>query len=383
MLAWPVLEAWRRRGRLAGVTATLTALCALAVILTALSSGLWAGATSAIGGSSAQQFVFSANSLDSFARSRLPLADAARVARLPGVAAVGALGTLTTVMTLPHGTADVAVIGTLPGRPGAPTSVGSGRLPGPGTGTGTDSADANSAVVDGSLRADGVQIGSLLRTTAGGPALRVTGFVSGRQYELLPTVWTSLTAWQALTAAAQPETRSTTPDAQVLTVRLAPHAKPAAVQQEISSLLGAAVVTVTRSQAMLAIPGAAAMRTTISELIAAALIVATGVTALFSALYVTERRAELGRLRALGASARRLALGMLIQAWAPAICATALAYLLAELLIAVAPPAFPVGLPIPDAAGLGALIALAATVGALVPAARIARIDPATSLEEL
>ncbi|HEY3869759.1 MAG TPA: ABC transporter permease, partial [Actinocrinis sp.] len=184
-------------------------------------------------------------------------------------------------------------------------------------------------------------------------------------------------------AAAQPETRSTTPDAQVLTVRLAPHAKPAAVQQEISSLLGAAVVTVTRSQAMLAIPGAAAMRTTISELIAAALIVATGVTALFSALYVTERRAELGRLRALGASARRLALGMLIQAWAPAICATALAYLLAELLIAVAPPAFPVGLPIPDAAGLGALIALAATVGALVPAARIARIDPATSLEEL
>ncbi|HEY3869193.1 MAG TPA: hypothetical protein VGM10_12615, partial [Actinocrinis sp.] len=305
MLAWPVLEAWRRRGRLAGVTATLTALCALAVILTALSSGLWAGATSAIGGSSAQQFVFSANSLDSFARSRLPLADAARVARLPGVAAVGALGTLTTVMTLPHGTADVAVIGTLPGRPGAPTSVDSGRLPGPGTGTGTgtDSADANSAVVDGSLRADGVQIGSLLRTTAGGPALRVTGFVSGRQYELLPTVWTSLTAWQALTAAAQPETRTTTPDAQVLTIRLSQNAQPAAVQQEISSLLGATVVTVTRSQAMLAIPGAAAMRTTISELIAAAPIVATGVTALFSALYVTERRAELGRLRALGASA--------------------------------------------------------------------------------
>jgi putative ABC transport system permease protein len=369
MPAWPVLEAWRRRGRLVGVCATLTALCALAIILTALSSGLWAGATGAIGGSSAQQFVFSSDSLDSFARSRLPLADAARVGRLPGVAAVGAIGTLTTVMTLPHGSADVAVIGTLPGRPGAPASLLSGRLPG-----------VDGAVVDGALRADGVQVGSLLRATAGGPALRVTGFLSGRQFELLPTVWTSLAAWQELTAAAQPETRSTIPAAQVLTVQLAPGAQPAAVQREIDGLLGASVVT--RGQAMLAIPGAAAMRSTIAELIAATLIVATGVTALFSALYVTERRGELMRMRALGASARRLALGLLVQAWVPAVCATVVAYLLAEALIAAAPPQFPVALPLPDVAGLGALIALAATLGALIPSARIARIDPASSLEE-
>lgn len=371
MLPWPVLEAWRRRGRMVGVCVTLSALCALAVILTALSSGLWAGATSAIGGSSAQQFVFSADSLDSFARSRLPLADASRVARLPGIAAVGALGTLTTVMALPHGMADVAVIGTLPGRPGAPVSVVSGRLPGPG---------AYDAVVDGALRADGVQIGSLLRATAGGPALRVTGFVTGRQFDLLPTVWTSLSAWQALTAAAQPETRSTVPVTQVFTVRLAAGAQPAVVQREISSLLGAAVVT--RGQAMLAIPGAAAMRSTIAELIAATLIVTVAVTALFSALYVTERRGELGRLRALGASTRRLAFGLLVQALAPAVCATVVGYLLAEALIAVAPPRFPVALPSTDAAGLGALIALAAALGALIPAARIARIDPATTLEE-
>jgi FtsX-like permease family len=371
MLAWPVLEAWRCRGRLAAVTVTLTALCALAIILTALSSGLWAGATSAIGGSSVQEFVFSPDSLGSFDRSRLPLTDLARLARLPGVAAAGAMGTLTAIMSVPDGTADVAVIGSLAGRPGAPPAVASGRLPRPGE---------NGAAVDTTLRADGVRIGSVLRLAAGGPALRVTGFVAGRQFELLPTVWISLADWQALTAAARPESRGAAPTAQVLTVQLAPGAQPGAVRREIGGLLGATVLT--RGAAMLAIPGAAAMRTTITELITATLVVAAASTALFSALYVTERRGELGRLRALGAPARRLALGLLVQASAPAACAAAVAYLLAEALIAAAPPQFPVALPLTDAAVLGALIALAAGAGAIVPAMRITRIDPATTLEE-
>jgi putative ABC transport system permease protein len=368
---WPVLELWRRRGRLAGVTATLAALSALAVILVSLASGLWAGATGAIGKSSAQEFVFSRDSLGSFARSRLPLTDLARIARLPGVAAAGAVGTLTTAMTLPHGPADVAVIGTLNGRPGAPPAAVSGRLPRPGE---------DAAAVDVTLRGDGVRIGSQIRALAGGPPLRVTGFITGGQFELLPTVWTPLAAWQALAAATQPESRSTILVAQVLTVNLAAHAPAGRVQQEISHLLGATVLT--RGQAVLAIPGAAAMRSTITALIAAVLIVTAAVCALFAALYTAERRGELARLRALGASARRLALGLLLQAEAPAIIAAVIAYLLAGALLAVAPQQFPVALPVPDAAGIGVLILLAAAAGTTIPALRVTRIDPAITLEE-
>lgn len=368
---WPVLELWRRRGRLAGVTVTLTALSALAVILVSLASGLWAGATGAIGSSSAQQFVFSRDSLGSFARSRLPLTDLARITRVPGVAAAGAMGTLTTAMSLPLGTADVAVIGSLSGRPGAPPAIVSGRLPRPGE---------DAAAADVSLRSDGVRIGSQIRALAGGPPLHVTGFITGRQFELLPTVWTSLAAWQALAAAAQPESRSAAPVTQVLTVNLAAHAPVGRLQQEISHLLGATVLT--RGQAVLAIPGAAAMRSTITALIAAVLIVAAAVCGLFAALYTAERRAELARLRALGASAWRLALGLLLQAEAPAVIAAVLAYLLAGALLAAAPPQFPVALPVPDAADIGVLILLAAAAGTSIPVLRVARIDPAIILEE-
>jgi putative ABC transport system permease protein len=373
-MAWPVLEMWRRRGRLAGVTVTLTALCALAVILVSLAAGLWAGATSAIGGSSADVFVFSGDSLGSFTRSRLPLTDLPRLARLPGVGAAGAMGTLTTTMLLPHGPADVAVIGTLSGRPGALARVNglvSGRLPRPGE---------EAAVVDVALRGDGVRLGSWLRALAGGPRLRVTGFVTGRRFALLPTAWTSLAAWQALTAATQPESRGAVPVAQVLTVRLAAGAEAGRVQREIGALLGATVIT--RDQAVLAIPGAAAMRSTIAGLITAVLAITAVTGALFSALQMAERRGELARLRALGASARQLAFGLLAQAEGPALIAVAIAYLLTAALLAATPPQFPVALPGPAAAGIGALLLLAVAAGASIPVLWVARTDPAIALAE-
>jgi putative ABC transport system permease protein len=332
---------------------------------------LWAGATSAIGGSSADLFIFSGDSLGAFARSRLPLADLPRLARLPGVGAAGAMGTLTTTMSLPRGPADVAVIGVTGGGPGAPTRPVSGRLPRFGE---------DAAVVDVALRGDGVRLGSWLRALAGGPRLRVTGFITGRQFELLPTVWTSLAAWQALTAATQPESRSAVPVAQVLTVRLAAGAEAGRTEHEISVLLGAIVIT--RDQAMLAVPGAAAMRSTIAELITAVLAITAVTGALFSALYAAERRGELARLRALGASARKLAFGLLVQAEGPAVIAIVFSYVLTAALLAAVPPQFPVALSGPDAAGIGALILLAVAAGASIPALRVARTDPAITLEE-
>ncbi len=370
--SWPVRELWRRRGRFAGVTVTLTVLCTLAVILVSLGSGLWAGATGALANSPADLVVFSRDSLSLFPRSRIALAAIPQIGRVRGVAAVGALGTLTTTVALRGGTASVGVIGAVPDRPGAPAAVVSGRLPRRGE---------DSAAVDVALRAEGVRLGSQLRPAAGGPPLRVVGFVADQRFELLPTVWTTLTTWQALTAAAQPETRTAVPAAQVLTIRLAPGADAATVARAVDARL--ATTTLTRSQAILAISGAAAMRATINELIAAVLLVATGVTALFAALYTAERRSELVRLRALGASAARLAAGLLAQAEAPVIIGTAAAYGITVALIATAPPQFPVSLPLTRALGLAGLIVAAGAAGTALSILRVLRIDPSITVEDL
>jgi len=370
--SWPVRELWRRRGRFAGVTVTLTVLCTLAVILVSLGSGLWAGATGALRSSPADLVVFSRDSLSLFPRSRIALAAIPQIGRVRGVAAVGALGTLTTTVALRGATASVAVIGAIPGRPGAPAAVVSGRLPRRGE---------DSAAVDVALRAEGVRLGSRIRQAAGGPPLRVVGFVADQRFELLPTVWTTLTAWQALSAAARPETRTAAPAAQVLTIRLTPSADAATVARAVDAQLAA--TTLTRSQAILAIPGAAAMRSTINELIAAVLLVAAGVTALFAALYTAERRSELARLRALGSSAARLAAGLLAQAEAPVIIGTAAAYGITAALIAAAPPQFPVALPLTRALGLAGLIMAAGAAGTGLSLLRVLRIDPAITVEDL
>jgi putative ABC transport system permease protein len=367
---WALLELWRRRGRFLGVTATLAALCTLAVILVSLAAGLWSGATGAIGGSSADLLVFSSDSLNSFAHSQVSLADIPVAARIPGVAAVGAIGTLTTTMRLPDGTQQLSVIGMQPGRPGsAPTPV-AGRLPQDGE---------NAVAVDVSLRSDGVKLGDTLRASAGGPEMRVVGFVPDERYELLPVVWTTLGTWQVLSAAAEPETRSPVPTAQVLTIGLAAGADSRRTAAALARALDASVIT--RGQAMLAIPGASAMRSTLNELIAAVLIVALLATALFAALHTTERHSELARLRALGASARALAAGLLAQVEIPVILAAIIAYLLTIALIAVVPPAFPVALPVLRAVGLAALILVAGIVGALGSMIRVIRIDPVITLE--
>jgi putative ABC transport system permease protein len=370
--AWAVRELWRRRGRFAGVTVTLSALCTLAVILVSVAAGLWAGATGALSRSPIDLVVFSRDSLSLFPRSRIALAAIPTAGRVPGVAAVGALGTLTTTMALPGGMASVAVIGAIPGRPGAPAAVVSGRLPRSGE---------DSAAVDVALRAEGVRLGSQIRSPAGGPPLRVVGFVADQRFELLPTVWATISAWQALSGAARPETRTMAPAAQVLTIRLTPDADAARVARAVDARLGA--TTLTRGQAILAIPGAAAMRSTINELIAAVLVVAAGVTALFAALYTAERRGELARLRALGASGARLAAGLLAQAEAPVIIAAAAAYAITAALIAAAPPQFPVTLPLSRALGLAGLIVAAGAAGTALSVLRVLRIDPSITVEEL
>jgi putative ABC transport system permease protein len=368
---WALLELWRRRGRFAGVTVTLATLCTLAVILVSLAAGLWSGATGAVGGFSADLLVFSGNSLNSFARSQVSLTEVPVAARVPGVAAVGAIGTLTTTMRLPDGTQNLAVIGMQPGRPGAAPAPVAGRLPGDGE---------NAVAVDVSLRSDGIRIGSALRASAGGPEMRVVGFVPDEQYELLPVVWTTLGTWQALSAAAAPETRSPVPTAQVLTIRLAAGADSGRTAAALARVLDASVIT--RGQAMLAIPGASAMRSTLNELIAAVLVVALLATALFAALHTTERHSELARLRALGAPARALAAGLLAQVEIPVILSAAIAYLLTLALIAVAPPAFPVALPVSTALGLAGLILVAGILGTLGSMVRVIRIDPALILED-
>jgi putative ABC transport system permease protein len=257
-------------------------------------------------------------------------------------------------------------MGVLPGRPGAPADAPA------------DAPTAGTALADISLRADGVRVGSRLRTDAGTTPLRVTGFVPDTRFQFLPTVWISVADWQRIRDRLQPETRGLPAEAQVLTVRLAPGAPPATVARAIDALLRASALP--RAEAALQIPGARQMRSTIDQLIAAALAVATVITSLFFALITAERRGELARLHSLGASTGRITAGLLAQGEAAVAVAVAAGYALALALLAAAPPSFPATLTLPAAGGLAITFLATGALGIAVSLISTARLDPATTM---
>jgi putative ABC transport system permease protein len=122
------------------------------------------------------------------------------------------------------------------------------------------------------------------------------------------------------------------------------------------------------------------MRSTIDELIGASLAVATVVTTLFFALITAERRAELARLRAFGASTWRIAGGLLAQGEAAVAVGVAAGYLGAIALLAAAPPSFPAIVTARAAIGLAIAFLITGAIGAGVPLISVARLDPATAM---
>ena len=122
------------------------------------------------------------------------------------------------------------------------------------------------------------------------------------------------------------------------------------------------------------------MRSTIDELIGASLAVATVVTTLFFALITAERRGELARLRAFGASTWRIAGGLVVQGEAAVAVGVAAGYSGAIVLLAAAPPSFPAVVTARSAIGLAIAFLITGAIGAGATLISVARLDPATAM---
>jgi hemin transport system permease protein len=360
----------RQRGQFAGVTTALALISFLVIVLAGLSDGLWYGATGAIRNSRADLEVFSGDSLQTLTRSSLPAADADRIRQVPGVADVGAIGVLLAPATSRAGQADTAVIGFAPGRPGAPPDLVSGRLPAPG--------EPDVAVAD-ATQAGTLRLGDRVTVEGSAHPLRVVGFVADARFQLLPTLWTSLGDWRTLRDRVQPELRTTDQRVQAVPVRVANGFDPTAVAHRIDAALGD-TRTVTRDQAIGAIPGASQMRSTFTQIIVTTVGVAALVVALFFALITIERRTLLATLKALGSSGTRIVAGLQLQALLTSTAGLGLGALLAWSLTSMLPPTFPLIVSPTTAIAVTGAMLLTAAAGAGLSARRIARIDPAQAL---
>lgn len=336
----------------------------LALMLMLLLSGMWAGVRAQVTvyaeSSGAALTVVSPSVESLFAdASVLPARTLAAVEGTPGVAWAAPVRTLYTILDLHGGRFAASLVGSVPGRPGGPWDVASGRAP---------AADEETAV-DGTLaRRHGLRVGDELVVM--GTPFRVVGltrtgstFMTGMVF-LTHDALTRLlqapgTTGAVLVGTDQPAAVAASLRRQGLSVRTTDQLRRADLAL-MTKVLGAPM----------------------RLMVGVALLAGTLVIALTAYGAVVEHRRELGVVKALGGTARglgRLALGQTLSVAAAGTAMGLGLFLLGRAALAAWRPQFLVLLT-PATLGQALLAALLmALLGAVVPARRLAALDPASA----
>jgi putative ABC transport system permease protein len=353
---------WRRFGL---VVAALCVLAVLVLTLGGMLDGIDAGLTGALRSQRADLVVFSSTSRRSIPRSRIDPPTMAAIRDIPGVAEVRGLGVALLGVRVPGRTEPVSVA--VIGYQGAVAGV-------------ADPPPAGVAWADRQLRASGVEPGQRLRLGgAGGPEVEVGAWAPERSLLLQPTIWVNPETWRAALAASRPDATLPSGTLQVGLVTLADLADPSAVADAIDEATGT-TDTVSKTTAILAMPGLAPMRATFAGIIGATLAVVGVVVTLFFSLLAIEHRDLYRMLKAVGASGWQLARTLIAQAVAVTVIAVAASLAIARGLAVALPADIPLRLDGSRELTSAAELLAATVAGSLLCLRRALRADPAQSL---
>jgi putative ABC transport system permease protein len=139
-------------------------------------------------------------------------------------------------------------------------------------------------------------------------------------------------------------------------------------------------VSRTKDAAVLALPGVRQQRATFNQIIGTTLLVVLAVVGLFFSLLTLERLAMFGVLKAIGASGRRLFVGVVLQA---AVVAT-VSFVIGSLLALAAKAGMPAKVPLQllPSRFVFTFIGLqvAAVLGSAISLRRVLKVDPASAI---
>ena len=362
----PLRELRRQPSRFIVATVVLAFLTTLLLFLGGLLDGLYLGSTGAIRAQRGDVIVYSSNARDSFLRSRITGETRAQVAAVPGVDEVGGLGFVLLGAQVPGQStlADVAVAGyELPpvGVPEPPRHDGQG-------------------IADSRLEDEGVHMGDTILVGPAETPITIIGFVDDTSYLLQGSVWVNLSTWRAVQNANRPDAALADDVVQALVVKGSAVEGGGSLAAAVDTATAGATKTLTRDEAVLALPGVKQQKDTFNQIIYTTLAVVLAVVGLFFSLLTLERLGLYGVLKAIGASTRRLFVGVVVQAVIVAVIAFAVGSLLAVGASAALPAKVPLQL-VPNRfvfTFVGLLVA--AVLGSAISLRRVTRVDPASAI---
>lgn len=359
-------ELRRMPGRFFAVGTALMVIAVLVLVLGAILDGLIRGSTGVLRAQTGPLVVYDAEARQTLLRSRIEPDVADEVAVVDGVAEVRGLGVTNVTVDPPgettseDGLLGVVVIG----------AEGENRRLTP--------PPAGQAIADARILDEGYAVGDVVELP-GDVEVEIVETVRDATTNLAPSLWVDLDTWREVTVAARPDTGLGQDTVQALNVLVEEGHDPQEVAAAIDEATGR-TETLDQEAAIAAIPGVSSQQTVFAAIIAATLVVAGLVVALFFVLLTLERRGLYAVFKAIGASTPRLLGGLVVQAVVVAAGAAAGAAVLTVGLLTVLPDAIPVELRAGRVAIALAGLLLMSAVGSVFSLRRLVRVDPAEAI---
>jgi putative ABC transport system permease protein len=341
-------------------TVVLSFLATLLMILGGLLDGLYLGSTGAIRAQQADVIVYSQSARDSFLRSRITADERVQVEAAQGVEQVGGIGFVLLGAQVPGESeiANVAIAGYETPPKGVPSPPADGQ-----------------GIADTRLEDAGASKGDVILVGPQQTPIEIVGFVDDTSYLQQSSVWVNLSTWRAVQNANRPDSTVTDGVVQALVV-----SGSGDLATTIDTATGGATKTLTRDDAVLALPGVKQQRDTFNQIIYSTLVVVLAVVGLFFSLLTLERLGLYGVLKAIGASTRRLFFGVVLQAVIVAIIAFVVGSLLAMGAAAALPAAVPLQLTPARFTSTFIGLLVAAVLGSAVSLRKVTKVDPASAI---
>ena len=305
-------EIWRNKGRFLLVSLVIALITLLVLFIAALGEGLATANREYLSKLDANLLVYHDKTDYIIGASHLDRSLLSSIRQVAGVAEAGQIGFANADVLIPGAAAPVKVslIGVEPGRPGLPPVL---------QGRAFYSRLASEVILDRSaaLRS-GLKTGDSLtiRVSQGIKdqtyTLRVVGITDGEQYQFQPSIFVPFFTWDQVRPKSDAEINSTTLVSNLIAVRLRDPAQLATVQKSIvSDVSGVEVATI--SEAILAVPGYTAQQSTIQTQGFFTMFIGLLVIGGFFQIQALQKVAQIGVLKAIGASNHVVGAAAIIQ----------------------------------------------------------------------
>jgi len=374
-----IKEVWRNRGRFLLVSMVIALITLLVLFIAALGEGLGNGNREYISKLDGQLIVYQAKSDFLINASRISRDRLAAIKRVDGVADAGMLGTsnATLVNDTLKAPLKVALLGIDVGHVGEPKVLDGAQL---------STNQADEVIIDRATQLrTGFKVGDTVsvRVTQGTKDefynLKIAGITDGEQYSLQPSIFVPFYTWDRIRPKSEAEVNNSNPVPNVMMVKLTDPGAIDSVSAAITSQVKDVEVA-TIKQAISALPGYSAQQSTLNTQGGFTLFIGILVIGGFFQIQILQKVAQIGVLKAIGASNPVVGAASIIQIVVVTIIGVAIGGVLTFLFSLSFPPTVPIVFNGTTSAIALIALLLIGPLGGLVSIRYAVRIEPLKAL---